>query len=454
MTKRRTIPRDVDGLSASADLVSAELVYDSIAELLRLGNGSRQGGLPLADLIRLASASGSNYIGTSITDADSIGITAQDWLRDQVVLPRQFGLVGDGITVENNANVLAFFNAIKRGKKGYIPAGCWLRFSSQQIINFGDLQHFYIEGAGADLCGFRFSGFAAPFLRFNYANLYNAVHFRNLTMAVDSALDASGCISLYGVGFAAPGNSAQNDFTDVVWRGWDGRVQDDYWGNCLYAELVSNIMIRGGGSWGPNDVNGKGDPFIISGKGSDANPYAVQFDFDAVYLTQFNKGITFGTYAQGLTLKAVNMNRGNYGVYIGAGQVANDIISISGGSQFNCNIAGIGCFEDEATISVTDTTFVIEKVSAVGIRTASRWGRYKGNHFQGIGSPANSAGMDLLSGADQNLIDGNIASYLPTGYYFRSGSANNKLSASNIFDNVTTKYLDSGTANQLGNLTL
>ena len=213
-------------------------------------------------------------------------------------------------------------------------------------------------------------------------------------------------------------------------------------------------MVRGGGAWGPNDANGKGDQFIFLGDAADDNPYAVHFDFDTVYLTQFRRGITFGDYAQGLTLKAVNMNRGDYGIYIGAGQNANDIITVTGGSQFNCNIASIGCFEDEATIAVTDTTFVIEKPSAVGIRTASRWGRFKGNHFQGIGSPASAAGIDFLDGADHNVIEGNVCSYLPVGYYFRSGSSNNKLAPSNIFDNVTDKYLDSGTDNQTGILTL
>lgn len=366
---------------------------------------------------------------------------------------------------------------IADGKHGQIRPGIY-NISAPISKSFSaDFQTLEIKGFGnrtkLRLLG-GFAGASGSAIKITYNGVYNAVRWRDMEIQTDDQSTTVIAFDLICPAFAGPSNAYRNEFTGLTFRGTDGIMTAKHFKSMIKTMRVNNVFVDlcdfyGAGS-AIGDALGRGTMLDFQ---SDAGNYAVKYSVKRSKFMQYENSIRLGTYVQELVMEDNECVGGSYGILVPAGQVANDGIIVNG-CHFNCHTAGIGVFATAATnLAVgSGTYFVIDDANAVGIRNASRWAKIIGCGFEGIGSPSGSAGVDLLSGAIGNSVQGNSFSTMPLGALLRSGATNNNL-VGNVFDtlttgvtlqsgannnklnhstylSVTTQYGDSGTGNSIG----
>lgn len=371
--------------------------------------------------------------------------------KGYVDLKTDFGLPAGGD--DYTTPWVNFLNAcLFDSKKGQIPNGTFNVAAPVTLTCTAPFQSITIEGTGRQTL-LNFRGEIGAGLTLNYSTIFNSFNLSHLNVQTDSSLTTVSAFRLIGPAHADPAAAEYNQIVDVVFKGVDGYKVANHFATCVYSYRVNNLSFNRSRFYGPGtavgDGNGRGNLVELQSQNGD---YAVKYDFDNCYFSQFNNAILVGPYVQGIVARASDFVGGRCAVLVPAGQLANDGLLVSS-CHMNTREVGLEVLATEATsMEVSDTFFIIDKVNQVGIRTAGyRWSVVN-THFEGQGTKSGAAGVHAISGAHHGIIQGNQYGFMPSGNVLNSGS-HDILVVNNRYDSITTPNVNNGTNNTIGAVT-
>ncbi|WP_052201683.1 WD40 repeat domain-containing protein [Ensifer sp. ZNC0028] len=344
----------------------------------------------------------------------------------------------------------SFLNAcLFDSKKGKIPNGTFNVSAPVTLTCTAPFQSIAIEGTGRQTL-LNFRGELTAALTLNYQTVFNSFNLAHLNVQTDSETTAMSAFRLISPAYGDPAAAEYNIFKDVVFKGLDGYKVSDHWKTAVYGYRTNNLVFDNCRFIGPGtpigDPNGRGNLIELQSATGD---YCVKHTFNNCFFSQFENAILVGEYVQGIVVNGSDFVGGRCGVYVPAGQHANDGLLVTGG-HMNTRVAGIEVLSTEATsMEVANTFFIIDKVNQVGIRTAGyRWS-VTNTHFQGQGTVTGAAGVQAISGSHHGIITANQYGFMPSGNVLNSGS-HDILVVNNRYESVTTPNVNNGTNNTIG----
>ena len=342
-------------------------------------------------------------------------------------------------------NALAAASNTSLSKCVYFPPGQF-NFASQAGYTYtSHLQAVTFQGAGADVTTLYWPGGAG--LGFNLKYSDNSVHVQNLTVTTGSN-GATGAGILLTNSFASTANSAQNSIDNVTVRGQDGYGISNYWQYGIDIIGVSNVNISGVEVYGGTAT---GTGLIIGTGSSSIIPIIYNISHSGFY--NLNIGFSYNAYTQGVTVVSSNFTNNNYGIYIPAGQVLMDQLSVSN-SQFNSLTNGFNIYLLSAisNVGISNNTFLINNNSSgFNLQNGSGITTVTGNSFSpNTGSPSSVYGI-VINGhtVAGTIITGNSFYNLTQGVALQAGSASVNVQ-SNVYNSCTTNTANAGTGNVIG----
>lgn len=352
-------------------------------------------------------------------------------------LPINVVSLGASPTLTDNhaafAAALALHNST--GRPIYIPAGTYKIASALAETLPSATDGLTIYGDGRDVSNLDFTT-AGTGSTINFVGPYNSIHIRDITIATSNTAAGTALALVQGMTtIANPANAALSDITNFGCRGNDGYAMTDYWTTCVSVSSVSNInftndMLVGNAA---STAGGMGVSLVGT-----STAIGVVYNFLGTTINQYDHGINYGIYIQGVVVNAGNFVGGNYGVYeptaTGAtGLAVND-------SQFNdadADILTTGLYG----VIITGNLFAVQ-TAGYGVHNVSDVGDIvSGNGFF-INPGATGANFGLvLEGDVQGTVTNNYfgntvyGMWLPTAATYLTTIENNQYAST--FQNYT-----------------
>jgi hypothetical protein len=375
-------------------------------------------------------------VGTNTTQ---IATTAFDAAGKACASIMDFG----GDPTNTNSNNTAFTNAIAAsqnpsgracvafppGKFKFTAAASYTLPTSGASIT--------IVGSGADVTELTFPN-ATNGIAINGSSPGNSFHIRGMTVSTGQTGSVNGIIVIQS---SSLNDFAQSDIHDVTLRGADnnaGAGGSDYWGTAILVEgwcgvSYDSLTIYGSGSLS----TAVGTGILIEGNGTG---YSIYHNISKSTLNALAVGITYGSYAQGITVTQSNFQNDNTGFSVPAsesGVLSQLQISDSQFANYGNEIAILTAV---GNVFIHDNDiFVHTNVSGIDIATSQGF-TITGNQISTDGS-ANTGTNGIAIGPGVNTsqmgtIVGNTIAGLVVGVLLESSSSYNNVNSNNY--NVST----------------
>jgi hypothetical protein len=337
-----------------------------------------------------------------------------------------------GATTASNDNAAALNAALTRhnatGLPIYIPTGTFKVASALTETLPSATDSLVILGDGPDVSVLNFTA-SGNGLTITYAGPYNSVTLQNFTITTSTNGTGDGITLTQGlVTVSNPGNSALSSLTNIVCRGQDGYAVSNYWTTCVKVNSVSNINFNNSMFIGPASAAAGSIGVNLTGT---TTAIGVVYNFLGVTANYLDKGIVYGTYAQGVAVGGgSNFVGGNYGIYWPAGTGTAQLAVT--GSQFNTNTAGI--YANSAVDIVIQGNLFYANSTSRGIWLISTAGAVvTGNTFN---RPSNPGGtgiqleLEVISGSITGnfFYQMNLAIWYPSSGTYKTRISNNSYS--------------------------
>lgn len=422
-----------------------------------------------------AAPGGQTLTNNNITTGDQIGPeeggvkgailgTVQTRIASSQNLISDFGAKGDGVTNDDIPWRKAL-SSVANGGRLVLPCGVYrlTPFS----FNVAAYKELIIQGSGA--CSeLYFPSLTGTAIRINLNQQFAAFHIRDLAITTDTASDSSFGVAVFGpTGVLSAGDSAYNDFTNVIFRAHTGNFQTGYFGVAVYANLVNNITFDKTQFWGPSGDGSSRNPYkgvAVKFEGAPTGCtqkiggattnfcYVVGFKFINSYMTQCATCVIVGNYAQDVSFTQTDIQGANIGISVPKGQTANDGLEIINSQLFARQAAVANYSAISFSFIGSSCQIIAENSSCLNI--GAKLFSVIGSHFNGVDTGTStpvpgSTGIIAGSGATKGVISGNTYSFIAVGNYLPAGSSFVNVQA-NSYSSVTTHNVDAGKNNSIG----
>lgn len=246
----------------------------------------------------------------------------------------------------------------------------------------------------------------------------------------------------------------QDSFRDVVWRGDDNNGHTGgsfYWTKALVFNNSSGTAVDVcsfyGGILGTNSFAGNG--IVYQGTGVSGTDYSIYHNISKCIMNNCGDGVTYGSFAQGVTMTQTNMQNTMLGFVapVGAGGALSQL-QISD-SQFACVSGAIACLTAIGNVMISNNDiFGMPNQAAIFLNGTGGF-TITGNTLAGDGSLVGSTGILVANNTTfPSTISGNGINGFLNGVNLDTGSSNTLVSG-NSFANCTNPYINAGTGNQI-----
>jgi len=322
------------------------------------------------------------------------------------------GMDGTGATDNQSKFSTLLTAATASASGGYIHVGCGTYlFDSSMSATVANAEKLIIRGDGSYCTKFLFHNTNG--LTINHAGKFSASELDGISFLTDAANSYNALTITSTSGTSQPGQSPVNDYRDLTFIGADCAPSDtcsDFWANAFTMTGISNVNIWGGLCAGLPNAFGNGNCYGFSGTGKGAYPASIALNFFGTLAYGCNVALTYGSYAEGITLNAVNFTACHKGVNTASSTADQDGLDISN-SQMETDVCGV---------CITNTTFNNENIfgstfiphTGDGIQVGGVGFNINGNSISGADSDVGNAinfplGTSGLGGIVQNNQLGN-----------------------------------------------
>ncbi len=378
-------------------------------------------------------------MGFTQAGAGAVARTVDAKLKDAFVSIIDFGGAGDNAT--DNAAPLNRALAALTGTGGciFFPPGKY-RFNTAVSFDMPPgVFSVALTGAGQDATVLTWPN-AAGGMTFNYAGAASSVHLRDMSITTGVANGGAGVtLNQTVASILNPANTAQSDLFRVTFRGDDGYEQTGCWTTCLNIVGVSNIAIDTVNFVGPAAIAGTG----VSFAGTTANIAVVLWGYKCTF-NALDVGVSLESQAQGVNLVMCQWDADNYAVYVQAGGVNLDQLTMVG-CQINANIAGVNVQSILPNITIVQTLFIMVHNNMIAVNlTNNDYFNIICNNFNGSGGTG-MTGLIVGPSNGDGIILGNTFFNMTTGINLQLGSNGININY-NTFNTVSTPITNSSTA--------
>lgn len=371
------------------------------------------------------------------------------WVQREIYSILAAGGKGDGVT--DNAPAINAILAASGGRALIVfPPGVFV-FNSGISYTFANATgSVTLIGAGSDVTELRWPGNNIG-LTFNYLGAFNSVHIRDMSITTGANNTQTGVVlNQTATSIPNPANSAENDFTNVTFRGSDGYGVNHVWAFGIDIFAVSNINYSGCNFVG-NSTSTQG--VAVRLRGLNAGCQGVVSNFDKSSFTINGIGIVYDQWYQGVTAHQCNFTGGPVGIQAPLGAGGQDQLIVSD-CQINCATAGLQLSQPIPGFMITNSLLIMQVASARGI-TCSNYTNFQILGCQ-FGSPSVLAStLGIYFNVPQGgaicggVITGNSFVSLTNAIELDASSTNINVQ-SNRYPNCVTPVLNAGTGNTIG----
>lgn len=357
-----------------------------------------------------------------------------------------FGGSGDGSTDNLAAWNSAVSSLTGNGACLAFGVGKYL-FTGQAVANLpNSLFGFSIVGTGQDSTILYWSN-AGNGIIVNYNNPANSTHVRDLSLTTGVANSGSGnAISLNQT--TCLGSFALSNFNNVTMRGDDNNATFRWWNGAVVNKVSGTnwdtVLV-----YGSSSGVGAGITFMGNASGS---CYSIQHNVAKSTFQSTSIGITYGDWAQGITISQTNVTNGAIGVQVAAG--ATGVLSQLNifDSQFNASQDQIQVLSQISPMNIhNNMIFVPTGRSGVNIDPGSIVGvgaSIVGNNFSSTGTTNNG----IVFSASQLIATGNTFTSFASGIWVKSGATGVNIQSNyyagntcGVTNNVTCSFTNNST---------
>ncbi|HEX7895310.1 MAG TPA: hypothetical protein VF447_14025, partial [Terriglobales bacterium] len=323
----------------------------------------------------------------------------------------------------------------------YFPPGFYA-FASQAAVTLNaSYQSVTIQGDGASTTTLSWP--ANGGIKVTYLDGTDAVHIKGMSL-IGGGTGTGTAITLSTVATSLA-SAALSTIENVDIRGSDGYFGTKYFNHGIDIFSVSNVNINNVNAVGPGTPAGVG--LNLNGTSS---VLGIVYNISNSTFDQWNDGINYGPYIQGVQVTNSNFTNNNAGIFVPASESGINQLSVSN-SQFNnvqYNILANSALPD---VIITGNLFLVDNSSSGVNLQASSYFNITGNAFQpNSGSPSNVFGVVVNGWAvGAGIITGNMFYNLTTGIALQSTSKNVNVQ-SNVYNSCSANTSNSGTGNVIG----
>ncbi|HEX7911805.1 MAG TPA: glycosyl hydrolase family 28-related protein [Paraburkholderia sp.] len=433
------IPTNAGGLGANNGSASGVPVFSSGAATVTATTGTGSPVLANSPAITGTPTLPTAAVGTNTTQAATTAFVAKRVCADIM----DYG--GDNTGVSNNDT--AYTNAIAAAPNTstaicvYFPPGFYA-FGSQDTYTYAaSYVSVSIQGAGAGVTTLSWP--ANGGLKFVLKDGTDSIHLNGFSM-VGGTVGTGTAITL-NTAATALASAALSTIENIDIRGANGYFGTQYFNHGIDINSVSNVNINNVNAVGPGTPAGVG--LNLNGTSS---VLGIVYNISNSTFDQWNDGINYGPYIQGVQVTNSNFTNNNAGIFVPASESGINQLSVSN-SQFNnvqYNILANSALPD---VIITGNLFLVDNSSSGVNLQASSYFNITGNAFQpNSGSPSNVFGVVVNGWAvGAGIITGNMFYNLTTGIALQSTSKNVNVQ-SNVYNSCSANTSNSGTGNVIG----
>jgi hypothetical protein len=363
---------------------------------------------------------------------------------NQCILITAFGGAGNDSTDNTMPLLNAFASMTGNGGCIYFQPGKYLFQSSPTISIPTGIFSLTLRGSGSDNTILTWPNSSGGMV-INYGSPSSSVHIRDLTFTTGASSGGNAITLNQSSANSNPATTALSDISNVTIRGDDGYALTDYWTVGVNIANVSNVNLPGVSIFGSSGRLGTG----ISLVGLPASStFAVGFNVTSANIGFEQYGILFGSFVQGLQVNSSNLIGNQYGIATLSGETGGLTSALLQGTNFDNIVSDVLFQTSVGGVTFTGNDFFVNNANGVGFLGICQACAFVGNTFL---STVNSStfGIELTSGADSNIITGNLLQGFTTGIALQAGADNNNVQSNNYAAN-TSNVGNSGTGNTIG----
>ena len=387
---------------------------DGIAALATTGSVAAVAANLQAFITLMSSSAGAANVGYTPGGIGAVATTVQTKLRESVSV-KDFGAVGDG-THDDTAALSAALTALQ-GTGGclYFPTGEYKITTSLTYTAGSAIQSIKLMGDGSDSTIINWPN-ANGGLVFNLSSQTNSVHFNDITFTTAQANSGTAIT----VNQADPLLSfAMNTFYDCTFRGYSSPYGDDFWATCVLISNLSGTTWDGITMYGGGGTADCGNGIVFRGTGTlITDPdYSIYHNISKSIFNSLSFGITYGTFAQGITVSQSNFQNGAVGIYIPAGGIGLSQLNVID-NQFATTLEAITMLSPVGTYTIRGNDVFIAVATPQGsgfdLLEGGVYGTIIGNQIQGPGAATGAVGI-ALGNCQKCIVNSNTISLFNVG---------------------------------------